>query len=225
MHVQVPLGNRLCHGHIATQCHHHVCSKIYWYSDHIHKIQPYSSSAKTTWHCTEPMYINIGSLKEHLRPNEPSTAFSAASVVPMPSEKIQDWAHSSRALHSSSLASSSAAFPSSSSTSIKSAPTWPSKGASPAPGDGRSCCCAGFRFLETARPSAPRLPNFFSSRPLGFPMVLACVFCVVRAAACAVVVLCTQRKKGSPHGAEQQKCEYLENQIFPSKNQTYPSGD
>ena len=51
-------------------------------------------------------------------------------------------------------------------------------------------------------------------------MVLVFVFCVVRAVACAVVVLlCTQREKKSPHGAQQQKCEYLANQIFPSKNQ------
>ena len=67
--------------------------------------------------------------------------------------------------------------------------SWPLKGASPAPGDGRSCCWAGFGFLETALPSGPRLPTFFFfARPLGFPMVLVCVLCVVRAAVCAVFV-------------------------------------
>jgi len=93
--------------------------------------------------------------------------------------------------------------------------------------DGRSCC-AGLGFFETTRPSAPRLPIFFFlARPLGFPMVLACVFRVFGRHVCAFVVclLPTTTTKKSPIGTAQQNVEYLEKQIFPGKTQKYTPRD
>ena len=195
------------------------CRKIYWYSDRIHKVQPYSSSGKNHLALHITNVYKIGSLKEHLRTNEPKHSILCSLTLPHAFLKTKRLGalFLSASLLVVGVLVCRLPFLLIYVRQIRAIVAI--EGCITSPGRWKIMLLRRLPLLESARPSAPRLPNFFFlARPLGFPMVLACVFCVVRAAACAVVVLlCTQRKKKSPHGAEQQNANISRTRFFPAK--------